>query len=54
MGKTQTIYVVLHDGTTEKVSIPAEVKDEKAIELMLSSRFGRQGWKSYKIREPNK
>lgn len=53
MVKKQTIYVTLHNGKSVKVQIPANIKDDMAIQFKLNSLYGHMGWQSYKIRETN-
>ena len=46
--KQQTIYVKRHDGKKEKIQIPLTLQ-ERDIQFVLNSKFGEQGWESYKI-----
>jgi hypothetical protein len=52
--KTKTIYVLLENDKWTKESIPSEVMEEKVIQFLLNSKYGDQGWRTYKIRESTK
>jgi hypothetical protein len=48
----QTIYVTLSNGTVIKEKVPKLMEDSNII-FILNSKYGEQGWISYKIRIQN-